>query len=72
MSVNEAVRQLLDVIKTRDFKEESPGKLIEKPRNAVSKFKKKKERPKHLNCSQHHENCWKSLESIQMVHKLFY
>ncbi|XP_067028489.1 diphthine methyl ester synthase-like isoform X4 [Acropora muricata] len=28
MSVNEAVRQLLDVIKTRDFKEESPGKLL--------------------------------------------
>ncbi|XP_044167597.1 diphthine methyl ester synthase-like isoform X3 [Acropora millepora] len=25
MSVNEAVRQLLDVIKTRDFKEESPA-----------------------------------------------
>ena len=41
MTVNEAVRQPLDVIKTRDFKEESPGKLTEKPRNAVSKLKKK-------------------------------
>ena len=46
MTVNEAVRQLLDVIKTRDFKEESPGKLIEKPRNAVSKFRKKKKKKK--------------------------
>ena len=71
MTVNEAVRQLLDVIKTRDFKEESPGKVIEKPRSAVSKLKKNKNRLKHLQNAQSIikivGNHWKYTNGLQTI-----